>query len=172
VTKEALAVPEGKEYDAELGESFLGIVNDASLTKAQMSQKLLELYSSTQDKFFQSVAAAQDAEVKAFEAATRDWEAQARKDAEYGGDAFEANLAVIGRGRDRLSTPGAVRALEDAGLGSHPEIVRMFYRAGKLLGEDSSLGGGAAAQARGRDRADLMFAESLRGVSLPSAEDF
>jgi hypothetical protein len=168
VTRESLALPEGREYDEGLGDSFLSIVNDGGLSRAQTAQKLLDLHAAEQDRFFQSLKAAADAEQKAFEEQTREWERQARNDPEYGGAAFEGNLAVILRGRDSIGTPGAAKVLADNGLGSHPEILRMFFRVGKLTGEDpGATGGSPGAGAKGR--AEAMFGESLRNAGLVSS---
>ena len=166
VTAEALKIPEGQVYDEELAGSYLGIINDSSLSRAELGQKLLDLYAATQGKYVEALTAAQEAEQEAVNALTRQWEKEARNDPEYGGVNFDANLAVILRGRDAIETPGAKEMLVAAKLGSHPEILRMFYRIGKLLGEDGT-GAGGAAGAQARDRAEMMFGKSLEGVNLP-----
>ncbi len=66
------------------------------------------------------------------------WAESAMNDAEYGGDKWEASQDIIAVGRDHLATPGAVELINLLGVGNHPELLRMFYRAGKLLSTTSN----------------------------------
>ena len=169
VTRDSLTVPEGHEYNEELANSFFSIVNDKSLSPKDLAQKLLDLHASTQNRFFEAAKAADEAEWNEFVEQTQNWEKEARNDPEYGGVNFDANLAVILRGRDRISTPEASAILVDRGLGSHPEILRMFYRIGKIVGEDGA-GSGAGAGAQTSKREDRMFGKSLEGLNFPSMD--
>ena len=72
-----------------------------------------------------------------------DWLSQCLADSEFGGQAWEASQAVIDRGCKQVATQAAVELLQRYNLHTHPEIVRMFYRAGKLaelLGGDGVRG--------------------------------
>jgi hypothetical protein len=175
LTREALAVPEGKEWDPGLGDPFLGILNDRSLSDKDRAQKLIDLYSSAQDKFLQSMAESEAAINKHLAEVSREWEAAARKDPEYGGDKWEASAGVIAAGRDRLATPGAVEVIEAHKLGSNPEILRMFYRAGRLLSEDGSgrsggSGGDAGSGDKWADMGKRMFGKSLEGLNIRGSD--
>jgi hypothetical protein len=146
VTPADLKVPEGYEWDEEMGKPFLEVFGDAKLTPKERAQKVIDMIPAFQEKFFASMKAAYDAEnkklldvEKANEAA---WKKAALADPEYGGEAFAANKRIMDAGRDKLATPGAVEVIERFGFGNHPEILRMFYRAGKLLGEDGFGKGG------------------------------
>jgi hypothetical protein len=164
LTAEALELPDGFEFDPESGKSFLDALNDTKLSRKELAQKMIGLHAATMDKFVGEIIA--DRKKK-----THEWADAARKDAEYGGDRFNANIPVIGRGRDAIATPATLAAIRELGLAAHPEILRMFYRAGRLCEEDSSLTPGAAPRT---DIAQAMFGKSLEGVriSVADAEDF
>ena len=174
VTKEALTIPEGQEWDDEMGASLLEVINDAALSSKDKTQKIIDMIPAYQEKLLASVSAASAAEnqkldddLKATEAA---WAKTSATDAEFGGDMWKANLGVIAKGRDQLATAEAVEIIEAFGLGNHPELLRMFYRAGKLLSEDPTRGSGTAASGP-KGRADAMFGKSLEGLNIKGADD-
>jgi len=166
LTAEDLKIPEGFQYDKESGDAFLGIVNDAGLSRRELVQKLVDMHAAQMGKMLQGLQAADAEGMRKFEAdmakEKADWLDKCKADPEYGGAAWEANDAVIDRGCKQLATPEAVALLQRYNLNTHPEIVRMFYRAGKLAGEDKS---GSGAGGGGKiDPAEAIFGESLRGV--------
>ena len=163
VTPEDLKLPEGKQWDEALGKSFLDIVNDPKIPRAELTQKLVELYSSQQDLLLQSQAAADAALLAKLDRQQTEWFEGCKKDQEYGGLKFEESQAIIKKGCGQVATQGALDVLKDYGLDFHPEIVRMFYRAGKLLGEDPGSKAPAAA-APMEDPLITMYRESLKGV--------
>jgi hypothetical protein len=152
-------IPEGKVWDEELGKSFLDVVNESGIDP-EVAKKFIALYSGQQDKQFAAEQAARAAEQEQALAVAAEWQAAAKADKEYGGQKWEASQAVIARGRDRLATPEAVAFCREHGLGNHPEILRMFYRAGLLLGEDSGLGG-AGGGGNTEDALIEMYRKSL-----------
>ena len=166
LTAEDLKIPEGFQYDKEAGDAFLGIVNDAGLSRRELVQKLVDMHGAQMGKMLQGLQAADAEGMRKFEADMAKekaaWMDQCKADPEYGGAAWEANDAVIDRGCKQLATPEAIALLQRYNLNTHPEIVRMFYRAGKLAGEDKS---GSGAGGGGKiDPAEAIFGESLRGV--------
>ena len=164
VTAEDLKIPEGYEYDKDLGESFLGVLNDPKLTRQELGQKLLEMYTAQQAKMLEGEQAASNARSEQWKREEAEWFNACKTDQEFGGAAFEANRVIIERGAARLATPECVKVLEALGVGSHPEIVRMFYRAGKLVGEDRL--GGAKSASTPIDTAEAIFGESLKGQKM------
>jgi hypothetical protein len=148
VTAEDLTIPEGRSYDPEIGKSFLGIINDPAIPRSELAQKLLDLQSAYEEKMFAGQRAAEEAQTKAqneqWERENAEWLELCKKDPEFGGQNYEASKAVITRGCTHLATKEAVDALNALNMGTHPEIVRMFYRAGKLLGEDPGVKAGTA----------------------------
>lgn len=161
VTADALKIPDGREYDQELGDSFLAVVNDAELSRGELAQKLLDMYVQQQDKMFTALSESEKATNEFLRKQEQGYLESSKSDPEFGGAGFEANLNVIRAGRDRLATPGAVEILQNLGIHNHPDIVRMFYRAGLLVSEDKSIGSGGS-RGKSVSPAEAIFADSLK----------
>ncbi|MBQ9526715.1 MAG: hypothetical protein IJR68_03815 [Fretibacterium sp.] len=163
LTKEDVTVPEGFTYDEELGKSFLDVVNDRGLSRKELLNRLVGMYAEQQGKMLEAMQAAETERGKQFEAdmaAEKEaWMKQCQADSEFGGQGWEAAQAVIDRGCKQVATPGAVELLQRYNLHTHPEIVRMFYRAGKLAGEDRGAQGGSGQ--RPRALGEAIFEKSL-----------
>ena len=162
---EDIKLPEGYEYDSELGTSFLGLLNDEKLSRKELAQKLFDLYQAQGVKMLEGLKAAETERTKKFqkelEQEKSEWQKLCEGDKEYGGQKWEASQAIIDRGCRQLASEGAVKLMQAYNLNYHPEIVRMFYRAGMLSGEDKSQvsgnGGG-----KETDAAMAIFGESLK----------
>ena len=162
---EDITIPEGVEVDAELGKSFVDILNDEKLSRKELAQKLFDLYQSQSVKMLDGLKAADAERTKKFTAdmaaEKAEWVKQCEADKEFGGQKWEASQAVINRGCEHLATPEAVKLMQAYNLNTHPEIVRMFYRAGMLVGEDKSTVAGNGT-GKPTDPAMAIFGESLR----------
>ena len=169
LTSEDLVIPEGKEYDPELGKTFLDVINDTSIPRKDLAQTLLNMYATEQDKLLQGLQAADAAGAEQLKQIEAEWAKSCKADAEYGGQKWEGSQAVIAAGRDKLASPEAVEIIEAYGFGSHPEILRMFYRAGKMLSEDN-MSGGAGGSGKKADPAEAIFGESLKGYKKGDSE--
>ena len=163
LTKEDVTVPDGFTYDEELGKSFLDVVNDRALSRKELVNRLVGMYAEQQGKMLAAMQAAETERGKQFEAdmaAEKEaWMKQCQADSEFGGQGWEAAQAVIDRGCKQVATPGAVELRQRYNLHTHPEIVRMFYRAGKLAGEDRGAQGGSGQ--RPRALGEAIFEKSL-----------
>ena len=170
-----LKVPEGFTYDPAAGDAFLSVVNDGALSRKEMAQKLADLHAVQMRRMMEALAAADAEGVKAFEAdmakEKAEWMRQCQADPEYGGQNWDASQAAIDRGCRLVATPEAVALLQRYNLNTHPEIVRMFWRAGKLAGEDG-LGGGSGNGGGNMDPAEAIFGESLRNWKQRGAADY
>jgi len=62
---------------------------------------------------------------------------EARKDPEIGGDKFDENISVAVTAVETFGSDGLKQILDETGMGSHPEVVKAFYRAGKFLADPS-----------------------------------
>jgi hypothetical protein len=89
-----------------------------------------------------------------------DWRQQATTDKEFGGDQLNANLAVAKKAMDAFGTPELTKLLNESGLGNHPEVIRVFYRAGKAISEDGFVSG-QSTQSRVDDPAKRLFPNQL-----------
>jgi hypothetical protein len=145
ITQEDLKIPEGKTWDEETGKGFLDLINDTSISRAELTQKLIDMHSSLQDKVIEGQKAAQEAQVEADkEAMARlraDFTEACKKDPEFGGQKYEESKAIISKGCAALLTPELLEHFQFLGMDMHPDVVRIFYRAGKMMGEDPGVKG-------------------------------
>jgi hypothetical protein len=84
-----------------------------------------------------------------------EWGKASAADKEFGGEAYEANKAVMGKALDTFGTPELRKILADSGLQGHPEFARLLYRVGKAVSEDKLARGGAASG--GADAGGFVF---------------
>ncbi len=64
------------------------------------------------------------------------WAEQAKADKEIGGAVFEATVGKAKLALDKFGSPALRQALNDTGLGNHPELIRTFAAIGRAMGED------------------------------------
>ena len=157
-----ITLPEGYEYDKEVGNSFLGILNEAKIGK-ETAQKLFDLYQSQNVKILEGLKAAEAERAKKFEEDLKNekaaWMKQCEADKEFGGQNWEKNQSVIDKAAK--AEVNAVKVLQAYNLHTHPEIVRMFVHYGNLMSEDKSqIQGGNSS--KNTDPATAIFGESLR----------
>ena len=128
--------PEGQEFSSEVLGKFSEAAKDLNLPQ-EAAQKLL-------DKIAPAFA---ERQANALEAARVQWESDAKADKEFGGDKLDENLAVAKKALDQFGTPELRTLLNESGLGNHPEIIRVLYRAGKAISEDRIVTGGGGQSA-------------------------
>ena len=131
-----LKLPEGSPFDASAIERTAAYARERGLTNDQ-AQALLERESSAVKGF----ADAQQANLKA---TMEGWVKAAQSDTEIGGANFGANVEMAKRALTRYGTDEFRKALEETGLGNHPEVVRTFLRIGKAMAEDRTILTGGA----------------------------
>ena len=88
-------------------------------------------------------------EAAAQQAERAGWAEAIRKDPEIGGEKYDANIRAAVSVFSKFGKAGAEaqQAIDKAGLGNNPALVKLFVQLGRSLGEDSmrgALGGGAA----------------------------
>ncbi|KAA3649391.1 MAG: protease [Proteobacteria bacterium] len=122
--------PEGQEFSPEVIGAFSEVAKELNLTQAD-AQKVI-------DKIAPAMA---ERQANAIEQARSQWAESAKTDGEFGGDKLPENLAVAKKALDQFGTPELRDLLEQSGLGNHPEIIRVLYRAGKAISEDRVVSG-------------------------------
>ncbi len=122
-------IPEGSALDGEVLEDYKAAAKECGLDQAN-AQKLIE---------FGAIAQA-----KALDKMSANWSAESTSDKEFGGDKLNENLAIASKARDAFATPELRALLESSRLGNHPEMIRVFYKIGKAMSEDSLVPGGRA----------------------------
>lgn len=127
------SVPEGVMLDPDILGDFKTIAKEHGLNQEQA-----QAFADLGVKMSQKWAESQQAVIAK---QSEDWAEQSRNDKEFGGEKFTENLAVIKKGRDALASPEILEIFEKTGLGNHPDVLRLFYKAGKQLSEDGFVSG-------------------------------
>lgn len=131
--------PEGREFDSETITAYSEVARELGLSQ-EAAQKLL-------DRMGPQMAQRQEAQIQAVR---NEWTKAATSDKEFGGQGLAENLSVAKKALDAFGTPELRDLLNTSGLGNHPEVIRLFFRAGKAISEDRFVGGSATtAKARG-----------------------
>jgi hypothetical protein len=124
--------PEGHAFDAKVIEQFSEVAKELNLPQ-EAAQKVL-------DKVAPTIAARQ---AELIEQTRMQWETESKADKEFGGDKLDESLAVAKKALDTFGTKEFKTLLNESGLGSHPEMIRMLMKAGKAISEDKFIGGKA-----------------------------
>lgn len=136
--------PESYEFKAEEGQAFDDQVIGAFSEVAKELNLSQDAAQKVLDKMAPVIASRQAEQISAAQAA---WTESAKTDKEYGGEKLTENLAVAKQALDQFGTPELRTLLNESGLGNHPEVIRVFYRAGKAISQDgfvSGAGGGSS----------------------------
>jgi hypothetical protein len=133
--------PDGVQFDDAVIDAFSAVAKELDLPQDK-AQKVL-------DKMAPVIAARQSEQLQA---ARENWAEAAKTDKEFGGEKLAENLSVAKKALDTFATPELRTLLEASGLGNHPEVIRVFYRAGKAISEDRFISGqsGKTSQADAR----------------------
>ena len=149
--KYELKLPENSTLNAASVEKIASFAKERGLSQDQ-AQALLEREHSAvkenADKQQESLKTAQNA-----------WLEQAQKDTEIGGDKFKENAELSKRVVERFGSDALKKALNETGLGNHPELVRMIVRIGKAMSEDQLVLPGAGAGEK-KNMADTFYGPS------------
>lgn len=131
--------PEKYEFKAADGATF----DDAVIGAFSDVSRELNLTQDAAQKMLDKMAPVMQArQAEQFEAARNQWSESAKTDKEFGGDKLTENLATAKKALDTFGTPEFRSLLDQSGLGNHPEVIRVFYRAGKAISEDKFVTGG------------------------------
>lgn len=84
------------------------------------------------------------------------WAGDLRKDAEFGGEKYDANVATAVKGLEAVGSPELRKMLDDTGLGSHPDVVRAFWKVGQMVADTAIVTGQAGTSTR-RSFADALY---------------
>jgi hypothetical protein len=126
---------EGVNFDTEVIGAFSEAAKKANLTQDAAQGLLAEVAP--------VMAARQAAQI---EAAKTAWAESSKADKEFGGEKLQANLAVAQKAMDAFGSPELKTLLNESGLGNHPEVIRLLFKAGNAISEDRFRGGSSGAQ--------------------------
>lgn len=139
------AVADGIVLDPVMISEFKPLAKELGLNQ-EKAQKLVDLAVKVQQRTIDGIFAMHE-ERKAT------WLKDAQNDAEIGEDVKKWDPANPDTVKDSVALrafnsiaqghPGLKGAVDELGIGNHPEFIRMFYRIGKMMREDTfELGGG------------------------------
>jgi len=125
--------PEGVELDTALVEKATPIFKELGLDDAR-AQKVVDLYA---NEVLPGVAQQVQGETLRLLGMSdiAKWTEQVKADPEIGGANLEENLAMAAQARDAFATPKLRELLTASRLGNHPEVVRLFAKIGRKVGE-------------------------------------
>lgn len=162
--KYELKAPEATPWaqDAESMQRFEEFARDLDLSQEAAQQMLDKLAPAMVNKQLEAVNKIVD-----------QWGESTKADKEIGGEQLNENLSVAKKALDAFGSP-ELRALlgkydaeknpKGTGLGNHPEVIRLLYRAGKAISEDTVVpaGSGNPKQTGGRDYASSLYPNQPR----------
>jgi hypothetical protein len=119
----------------------------------------LDLSQDAAQKMLDKVAPALEQRALEQQAAARtEWLEQARGDSEFGGDKFDANLALAKKALDAFGDATLVELLNTSGLGDHPGMFRMLVKVAQAISEDNFVPGGTPPPEK-KSHAAVLFGE-------------
>lgn len=149
---EAFTLPDGVVIDPADNEALQAYAKENNLSQ-EAAQKIADLGAKQAQTFVTKLQEAQ-------EARNTEWADASKADKEFGGAKFDENLAVAKKFLDAHSTPEFNTFLKQSGLGNHPEMIRLMFRAGKAISEDNAVQGGNPATTGRVDHATALYGKS------------
>ncbi|MCA9339820.1 MAG: hypothetical protein KDA17_02815 [Candidatus Saccharibacteria bacterium] len=157
-----IKVPEILDVDNELGNEFLGIMNNAELDRNGLAQAFLDLYA-------KGVEALLEERGMTWNDTNAQWKTDFKKDPHYGAQHADKNLGKVAKSindfaaaeKERLgaNAPDTGKLLREAlsltGAGNHPETLKFLIWLSDQSGEGAPLSGTPAGG--DQSRADKMF---------------
>jgi hypothetical protein len=140
-----LQMPDGVDLDTAAADEFTAIAKDLKLSQAD-AQKLAGVAANMQLR-----------QAKVHAEMVKGWEDQSKADTEFGGDAFDQNVAVARKAIDTFGSPQLKELLNTSGLGNHPEVIRAFFKAGKAISEPNFRASGTRAPVPEADPAKRLY---------------
>jgi len=125
--KYEIKMADGVEMDAKLMEVAEPLFREHKMSPAQ-AQAMTDLYTRVTGE-----AIAKHSEM------VNGWLNEAKADPEIGGAKFEENLAMASKGFQAFGDERAMQILDTYGLGNNPNILRLFTRIGKAMGEGATI---------------------------------
>lgn len=148
-TNSILGAPEAYDFKpiegVNLDEGVVGAFTELA--------KELDLSQSAAEKVLNKMAPVlAERSMAKLEEAKQVWFQASVQDKEFGGEKLGENLSVAKKALDAFASPELRTLLNESGLGNHPEFVRLMFRAGKAISEDSYVGASQGSSNKGVPR--------------------
>jgi len=147
--KYTLTMPEGIAVDEELLSALGPDFRELGLTNGE-AQKLADRFIAIQQERAQ-------ARGQNWGETVSKWADDAKADPDIGGRRWEGTVRDSRRFVNSMGTPALREYLEASGGGNHPELIRIFAKAGALIREDDPATGGAGGTGKPVDPAHVLF---------------
>lgn len=135
---EPFTLPEGVKIDEDRIAKFTDVIGPHKLDQ-ETAQKLVSLHTETLEAFREHMQAEQ---LRIFEETKAGWLTRTMSDPELGGAGHQTALQAAARMRDLLvpeeDRADFVEMLRASGVGDHPALFRMLYRAARLFDEPAA----------------------------------
>lgn len=127
----------GVAFSAKEMPEFTAMAKELGLSQEKANKLLMTMVPTVRGKLQQSVQAVNDS-----------WKRAALSDPEFGGENFRANMITANAAYKKFATPELASLMKGTGLSMHPDFIRMFYRIGKAMSEDTGVTGTGTPQPR------------------------
>lgn len=153
-TEAVAKAPDKYEFKAPEGQELAPAV----MGKFEALARELNLSQDQAQKFVSEVAPElAKAQTDAKDQIVSQWTAAAKTDKEFGGANLTENLAIAKQALETFGTPELTKLLNETGLGSNPELIRAFYRAGKQISQSKLVAGTVAPQTQNQSAASKLY---------------
>lgn len=130
-----LTAPEGYPISEGALKGLNEVCKSANLNEEQANAVMAYMHGN----YTTAIAAQQEA----IQAQAKTWIGEFKADKEFGGDKFDASVADAQRALATFDKSGTVsKMLAETGYGNNPDVLRIFARVGRALGEDQLAGNG------------------------------
>ena len=151
---EAFKVPDGLTIDDTMLTEYSQLAKGANLSQEQ-AQAMVDFGAKIAQQAVKSVLDDGNAQIAK-------WANDAKADAVIGGDNLKPALAAGRRAIDAFGSKELVTALNETGLGNHPELIKFFAKVGELVKEDRIVGGAGGNQSADQDLATLLYGKTSK----------
>lgn len=145
--KYELKLPEGSQLDASWVEKIAEKAKERGLSQDQAQAELEMLHSYEQGQR------------NLLHQKSEQWLNEVKADKEIGGAAFAQNVEIAKRAVDTFCDPEIKQFLNDTGLGNHPGLVRLFYKIGSKISNDTLVQAPANTAGQQKSIADLFYGQ-------------
>lgn len=146
-------LPEGFTLNSDLGTELSALAKELNLPQAT-AQKLVDIGVKQAQGFAETMKTSVDA-------AKAQWADAVRSDVEIGGANLSVNMATAKKALVAFGTPELTGLLNETGLAQHPEFLRLLFRVGGAISEDTLVSGDGGGSGGGkpavRDHATRMY---------------
>lgn len=123
----------GATFSSKDMPEFTAMARELGLSKDRAQKLLMTMVPTMRNKLQSSTAAIQAS-----------WRRSLATDPEFGGENVRENMAIATTAYRKFVTKDLNDLLSRTGLAAHPDVVRMFFRLGKSMSQDTGVTGEGA----------------------------